>query len=149
MRTALGGWSLRALALEAHVLPKVARDAAKEGVIDAKHLVETDIVLLRLYGAVKRLVWPEEQRPANKDQGLRIWESITIETARAALPDEVQHDTALFIHQTGCEMATGPGEYCSALFKLASDPFYFAPLGLWFNQLPSRRRTGEDSRQTL
>ena len=143
MRTAPGGWSLRALAQEAHVLPKVTRDAADEGVIDAHHIVESDIVLVRLYGALKRLVWPEERRPANKDQGLRVWESITIETARAALPDEVQPDTGMFVHQTGCELATGPGPYCSALFKLASEPFYYAPLGLWFTELPSKRPTNE------
>jgi hypothetical protein len=143
MRTGPRGWSLRALAEEAHVLPKVARDAAEEGVIDAFHIVESDIVLVRLYGAMKRLVWPEERRPANRDQGLRVWESITIETARAALPDEVQPDTGLFIHQSGCQLATGPGPYCSALFKLAAEPFYYAPLGLWFTELPSQRLVSE------
>lgn len=143
MRTAPGSWSLRALAAEAKVLPKVARDAAEEGVIDSHHTVETDIVLVRLYGALKRLVWPEERRPANRDQGLRVWESITIETARAALPDDVASDTGLFIHQTGCTLATGPGEYCTALFKLADEPFYYAPLGKWFDELPSRRVASE------
>ncbi|WP_438297555.1 hypothetical protein [Streptomyces sp. HUAS TT7] len=117
----------------------MARDAAEEGVIDPNHTVESDIVLVRLYGALKRLVWPEERRPANTNQGLRVWESITIETARAALPDEVTSDTGLFIHQTGCTLATGPGEYCQALFRLADEPFYYAPLGRWFNELPSQR----------
>ncbi len=139
MGTAAGSWSLRKVASEAGVLPKVARDAAAEGVIDQKYIVETDIVLLRLYGAVKRLVWPEERRPANEDQGLRVWESITIETARAALPDEISPDSGLFIHQTGCTLASGPGDFCQALFKLADQPFYYAPIGKWFEELPSRR----------
>jgi len=133
------GWTMRSLAIEAGVLPKVARDAAAEGVLDREYLRETDIVLLRLYGALKRLVWPEEKRPANEDQGLRVWEAITIETARAALPDEVAPDTALFIHPAGCTAATGPGEYCQAMFELASGPFYFAPIGEWFEELPSRQ----------
>lgn len=143
MGTAAGSWSLRKVALEAGVLPKVARDAAAEGVLDQKYIVETDVVLLRLYGAVKRLVWPEEKRPANEDQGLRVWESITIETARAALPDEMTPGTGLFIHQTGCTLATGPGDFCQALFKLADQPFYYAPIGKWFEQLPSRRALRE------
>ncbi|MFE3143967.1 hypothetical protein [Streptomyces scopuliridis] len=147
MSTAPSGWSLRALAQEARVLPKVARDAAEEGVIDAHHTVETDIVLVRLYGALKRLVWPEERRPANKDQGLRVWEAITIETARAALPDEVQDDTGLFVHQAGCELVSGPGPHCLALFKLADQPFYYAPLGRWFNELPSRRLVADESKE--
>ncbi|MFE9259174.1 hypothetical protein [Streptomyces sp. NPDC006879] len=146
MSTAPSGWSLRALAQEAHVLPKVARDAAEEGVIDAQHTVETDIVLVRLYGALKRLVWPEERRPANKDQGLRVWEAITIETARAALPDDMHDDTGLFVHQTGCELVSGPGPKALAFFKLAEHPFYYAPLGRWFNELPTQRlRVGEVS----
>ncbi|MFD5065235.1 hypothetical protein [Streptomyces sp. NPDC058394] len=143
MGTAAGTWSLRKAALQAGVLPKVARDAATEGVLDQQYIVETDVVLLRLYGAVKRLVWPEEKRPANEDQGLRVWESITIETARAALPDEIKPDTCLFIHQTGCTLATGPGEKCQALFRLDGQPFYFAPIGQWFEQLPSRRALRE------
>jgi hypothetical protein len=143
MGTATESWSLRKAALEAGVLPKVARDAAAEGVLDQQYIVETDVVLLRLYGAMKRLVWPEEKRPANADQGLRVWESITIETARAALPDEISPDTGLFIHQTGCTLATGPGDYCQALFRFAEQPFYFAPIGKWFEQLPSRRALRE------
>lgn len=133
-------WSLRKLAREASVLPKVARDAATEGVVDTDYTVETDVVLVRLYGALKRLVWPDERRPANKDQGLRVWESITIETARAALSeDEVTPASGLFIHQTGCTLASGPGEYCQALFDLADEPFYYAPIGKWAEELPSRR----------
>ncbi|WP_424892245.1 hypothetical protein [Streptomyces sp. XH2] len=133
-------WSLRKIATEAGVLPKVARDAASEGVIDATYLVETDIVLVRLYGALKRLVWPEERRPANQDQALRVWEAITVETARAAIPDDITPESGLFIYQTGCTLATGPGPYCQALFKLADQPFYFAPIGKWFEELPSRRQ---------
>ncbi|MFI1184157.1 hypothetical protein ACH4UT_32070 [Streptomyces sp. NPDC020799] len=143
MRAASENWSLRKIASEAGVLPKVARDAAAEGVIDATYLVETDIVLVRLYGALKRLVWPEERRPANQDQGLRVWEAITVETARAAIPEDIEPDSGLFIHQTGCTLATGPGPYCQALFKLADEPFYFAPIGKWFEELPSRRRARE------
>jgi hypothetical protein len=134
-------WSLRRLAQEADVLPKVANDAAAEGVVDREHTSEYDVVLVRLYGALRRHVWPEEQRPANKEQGLRVWESIAIETARAALPDDVKPDSGLFISQTGCILATGPGEYCQALFGLAEAPFYYVPLGKWFTELPSQRET--------
>ena len=111
--------------------------------MDQHYIVESDIVLVRLYGALKRLVWPEERRPANQDQGLRVWEAITIETARAALPDELAPDSGLFVHQTGCVLATGPGEYCQALFKLAQQPFYYAPVGQWVEDLPSRRLAKE------
>ena len=139
MATPKRNWSLRKLAQEAGVGVKVARDAAAEGVIDTTYIVETDIVLVRLYGALKRLVWPDELRPANANQGLRVWESITIETARAALPDEVEPSSGMFIHQTGCHLATGPGEYCQALFSLSDKPFYYAPIGVWVGELPSRR----------
>lgn len=135
-------WSLRRIAQEAGVLPKVARDAVDEGVIDPTHLTESDVLLVRLYAAMKRLVWPDERRPANKDQGLRIWESMAVETARAAVPDEIDRATGLFIYSTGCALTNGPAEYCQAMFRLAETPFYYLPIGLWYADLPSRRETG-------
>lgn len=135
-------WSLRRIAQEAGVLPKVARDAVTEGVIDPAHLREGDVLLVRLYAAMKRLVWPDERRPANKDQGLRIWESLTVETARAAVPDEISSSTGLFVHSSGCILTNGPAEYCQAMFRLADRPFYYLPIGLWYEALPSRREIG-------
>lgn len=149
MSATKGTWSLRRVAKDAGVLPKVARDAASEGVIDIQYLVENDVVLVRLYGALKRLVWPQEVRPANADQGLRIWEQIAIETVRAALPDgKVARETGLFVHRAGCEMATDPGAKCTALFKLAEEPFYYAPIGRWFEELPSRRPADDGTETT-
>ncbi|MFE9221434.1 hypothetical protein ACFYN3_34555 [Streptomyces lavendulae] len=139
MPSPTGAWSLRRLASEAGVLPKVARDAAAEGVIDPMVLVESDILLVRLYGALKRHVWPEERRPANKDQGLRLWEQMAIDTVRGATPEELGPATGLFIHQTGAQLANGPGEYCTELFRLQDKPFYYAPIGKWFRELPSQR----------
>ncbi|MFJ4679270.1 hypothetical protein [Kitasatospora sp. NPDC088783] len=132
-------WSLRRLAQEAEVLPRIASEAAAEGVIDTNYLTEQDIVLVRLYGALKRHVWPGETRPANEEQGLRVWENLAVETARGALPDELQPDTGLFISQVRSTLATDPGSKCLALFQYAGEPFYYVPLGQWFEELPSRR----------
>ncbi|WP_329020451.1 hypothetical protein [Streptomyces sp. NBC_01601] len=143
MATPRDSWSLRKVATYAGVLPKIARDAAVEGVIDGKYLVETDVVLVRLYGALKRLVWPSELRPANGREILRIWEQVAVETVRAALPDKITPQTVLFVHQTGAELASSPGAMCAAMFKLCDEPYYSAPVGRWFTELPSQQPSQE------
>jgi hypothetical protein len=139
MGSTRSAWSLRGIATSAGVLPKVARDAVEEGVIDAAHLTEADVVLVRVYGALKRHVWPTEVRPANKGQGLRYWEQMTIETVRAAVSEDIAPDTGLFVHDAGCLLTTDPGEDCMALFALRKQgAFYYLPLGQWIHELPSK-----------
>ncbi|MFE6667625.1 hypothetical protein ACFVFH_29225 [Streptomyces sp. NPDC057697] len=131
-----------ALANSARLNRSWINKAVTLGLINPSTLDGEDLIVVRVFAFVDQLVWPGQSRSRSEARVIEPWQSLAVNTARAAARDPAtRQDSILWVAPDGVEVTHEPGAHSAFVLSRPRSMFAAVPLGEWIAELPPHLET--------
>ncbi|MFK0142536.1 hypothetical protein [Streptomyces murinus] len=113
------------------------KEAIKEGLVDGNALEGEDVIVVRSYAFLDRVVWPGERRDPKDSRQTALWQVLALNTVRDALTSpEANPDTVVWASPEGALATHTPQDAASLAARTSGRTMVKLPVGSWAAALP-------------
>ncbi|NED20621.1 hypothetical protein G3I31_21455 [Streptomyces sp. SID9913] len=125
------------VATAADVNTRWVKEAIKEGLVDGTALEGEDVIVVRSYAFLDRVVWPGERRDPKDSRQTALWQSLALNTVRDALTSpEANPDTVVWASPEGAIATHTPQDAAALAARTSGRTMVKLPVGSWAAALP-------------
>ena len=125
------------VATAADVNIRWVKEAIKEGLVDGTALEGEDVIVVRSYAFLDRVVWPGERRDPKDSKQTALWQLLALNTVRDALTSpEANPDTVVWASPEGAIATHTPQDSASVAARTPARTMVKLPVGSWAAALP-------------
>ncbi|MFI1312855.1 hypothetical protein ACH4TS_22330 [Streptomyces albidoflavus] len=111
--------------------------AINEGLVDGSALEGEDVIVIRSYAFLDRIVWPGERRDPKDSRQTALWQKLALNTVRDALTSpEANPDTVVWASKEGAVATHTPQDAGAYAARTANRTVVKLPVGAWAAALP-------------
>ncbi len=125
------------VATAADVNTRWVSGAINEGLVDGSALEGEDVIVIRSYAFLDRIVWPGERRDPKDSRQTALWQKLALNTVRDALTSpEANPDTVVWASKEGAVATHTPQDAGAYAARTANRTVVKLPVGAWAAALP-------------
>lgn len=134
---ARSGHTRHRVATAADVNTRWVREAVKEGLVAESALEGEDVIVVRSYAFLDRVVWPGERRDPKATRQTPLWLVLALNTVRDALTSpEANSDTVVWASPEGAIATHTPQDAAALAARTSGRTMIKLPIGSWAAALP-------------
>ncbi|WP_053726539.1 hypothetical protein [Streptomyces sp. WM6378] len=125
------------MATAADVNTRWVSGAINEGLVDGSALEGEDVIVIRSYAFLDRVVWPGERRDPKDSRQTALWQKLALNTVRDALTSpETNPDTVVWASKEGAVSTHTPQDAAAYAARTSDRTVVKLPVGSWAAALP-------------